>query len=247
MRRRAGIAWETVPVPVSVLFTDRVGGVSEAPYDTLNLAGHVGDDPAAVAGNRAVVASRAGVAADRLVVLAAVSGGPVAQVDASSPAEVSGVEAVVTSEPGLAIGVIAADCVPVLLADDRAGVVGAAHAGRRGVEARIVTDTVTAMRELGARPMSIVAWLGPAICGRCYEVGTDVATQTLRVAPAARATTSWGTPALDLPAAVATELGEAGVTRVHLDPRCTVEDPLLFSYRRDGVTGRQASVVVRRG
>lgn len=227
-----------------VVFTDRVGGVSAAPYDTLNLAGHVGDDPAAVAANRETLAGRADVQPDRLVVLAAVSGGPVAEVDATSPAEVTGVEAIVTREPGLAVGVIAADCVPVLLVDETAGLVGAAHAGRRGVEARIVTDAVHAMRALGADPDRIEAWLGPAICGRCYEVGDDVAAQTTAVAPAARSTTSWGTTALDLPAAVTAELSAVGVRTVHADPRCTHEDPLLFSYRRDGVTGRQASVVV---
>lgn len=232
---------------VSVLFTDRVGGVSEAPFDSLNLATHVGDDPAAVAANRATVAARAGVPLDRLVVLAAVSGGPVARVDASSAAEVGGVEAIVATEPGLAVGVIAADCVPVLLADDAAGVIGAAHAGRRGVQARIVTDTVSAMVDLGAHRDRIVAWVGPAICGRCYEVGDDVAAQTVAVAPAARATTSWGTTALDLPAAVRAELTEAGVKDVRADPRCTFEDPLLYSYRGDGLTGRQASVVVRHG
>ncbi|MGA7690196.1 MAG: peptidoglycan editing factor PgeF [Jiangellales bacterium] len=232
---------------VSVVFTDRVGGVSEAPFDTLNLATHVGDDPDAVAANRATVAARAGVPLDRLVVLAAVSGGPVAQVDGSSPAEVGGVEAIVATEPDLAVGVIAADCVPVLLADDTAGVIGAAHAGRRGVQARIVTDTVSAMVDLGAHRDRLVAWVGPAICGRCYEVGDDVAAQTVAVAPAARATTSWGTTALDLPAAVLAELAEAGVAHVHAEPRCTLEDPLLYSYRRDGLTGRQASVVVRHG
>jgi len=230
-----------------VLFTDRVGGVSQAPYDTLNLATHVGDAPEAVEANRAVLAAFAGVRPDRLVVLAAVSGGPVARVDASSPTEVGGVEAIVTTEPGLAIGVIAADCVPVLLADDAAGVIGAAHAGRRGVEARIVTDTVQAMVDLGAEPGRIQAWLGPAICGRCYEVGGDVAAQTTAIAPRAASTTSWGTTALDLPAAVRAELATAGVARVQADPRCTHEDPLLYSYRRDGLTGRQASVVVRRG
>ncbi len=230
-----------------VLFTDRVGGVSKAPFDTLNLATHVGDDPGAVAANRARVAARAGVPPERLVVLAAVSGGPVARVDASSPGEVGGVEAIVTTEADLAVGVIAADCVPVLLAEDAAGVIGAAHAGRRGVQARIVTDTVSAMVDLGAHRDRLVAWVGPAICGRCYEVGDDVAAQTVAVAPAARATTSWGTTALDLPAAVLAELAEAGVTDVQADPRCTVEDPLLYSYRRDGLTGRQASVVVRHG
>lgn len=232
---------------VSVLFTDRVGGMSGAPFDTLNLATHVGDDPAAVAANRATLAARTGVAPQRLVVLAAVSGGPVARVDATSPAEVGGVEAIVTTEPDLAVGVIAADCVPVLLADDAAGVVGAAHAGRRGVQARIVTDTIAAMVDLGARRERLAAWVGPAICGRCYEVGEDVAEQTLAAAPAARATTSWGTTALDLPAAVHAELAEAGVRDIQADSRCTFEDPLLYSYRRDGRTGRQASVVVRHG
>lgn len=232
---------------VSIVVTDRVGGVSAAPYDTLNLATHVGDDPDAVQANRAIVAQRAGVPPERLVVLAAVSGGPVARVGADSPPEITGVEALVTTDPGLALGVIAADCVPVLLADDAAGVIGAAHAGRRGVQARIVGDTVRAMAELGADPARIGAWLGPSICGRCYEVGDDVAAQTLAVAPAARATTTWGTTALDLPAAVRAELASAGVRTVSADPRCTYEDPLLYSYRRDGLTGRQATVVVRHG
>jgi YfiH family protein len=227
-----------------VLFTDRAGGVSAAPYDTLNLAGHTGDSPEAVRTNRARVAGRAGVPADRLVVLAAVSGGPVGRVHPDSPAERTGVEALVTTETDLAIGVIAADCVPVLLADEEAGVLGAAHAGRRGVQVRIVTDTVASMRELGARPERLRAWVGPAICGRCYEVGDDVAAATLAVAPQARATTSWGTTALDLPRAVLAELAQAGVESVQADPRCTYEDPLLYSYRRDGVTGRQASVIL---
>lgn len=232
---------------VTVVVTDRVGGVSAAPYDTLNLATHVGDDPEAVQANRAIVAQRAGVPPERLVVLAAVSGGPVARVGVDSPVEMTGVEALVSTEPGLALGVIAADCVPVLLADEVAGVIGAAHAGRRGVQVRIVSDTVASMVELGADPTRLVAWVGPAICGRCYEVGDDVAAPTLAVAPAARATTSWGTTALDLPAAVRAELSTCGVTTVHADPRCTYEDPLLYSYRRDGLTGRQASVVVRHG
>lgn len=230
---------------VRVLFTDRRGGVSRPPLDELNLAGHVGDDPDVVAHNRRLVAARAGVAPDRLVVLAAVSGGPVRRVSAPAPDEVSGVEALVTTDTDLALGVIAADCVPVLLADETAGVIGAAHAGRRGVQALIVTDTVTDMVSLGAEPARIQAWLGPAICGRCYEVGDDVAAATVVVAPRAASQTSWGTTALDLPAAVVAELESLGVRDVVLDPRCTREDPTLYSYRRDGRTGRQASVIVR--
>ena len=230
---------------VRVVFTDRRGGVSEPPLDTLNLASHVGDSNDAVRDNRARVATQAGVPADRLVVLAAVSGGPVATVDGSGPQEVTGVEAIVTAEPGLAVGVIAADCVPVLLADDEAGVIGVAHAGRRGVEARIVTDTVERLRQLGAQPGRLRAWVGPAICGRCYEVGDDVAAQTVAIAPEAASTTSWGTTALDLPAAALAELEDCGVADVHVEHRCTREDPTLYSYRRDGRTGRQASVIVR--
>jgi YfiH family protein len=232
-------------VGVRVVITDRVGGVSAAPFDTLNLASHVGDDPQAVATNRAHLAAFAGVPPDRLVVLAAISGGPVAVVEGAEAPEVSGVEALVTTQPDLALAVIAADCVPVLLADDGAGVVAVAHAGRRGVAAGIVGQTLTAMLALGAQPPTLRAWIGPAICGRCYEVGDDVAAEVTAVAPAAAATTSWGTTALDLPAAVAAELVAVGVSDLTRDPRCTAEDPLLFSYRRDGRTGRQACLVVR--
>ncbi len=230
---------------VRVVVTDRGGGVSEPPYDSLNLATHVGDDPAAVAHNRRVLAQRAGVPDDRLVVLAAVSGGPAAYVRAGAPQQVTGVEALVTTDTELALAVIAADCVPVLLADDVAGLVAVAHAGRRGVAAQITTQAVRAMQALGAQPDRVQAWVGPAICGACYEVGADVAAQVLAVAPAARATTSWGTTALDLPAAVLAELATLGVTDVTRDGRCTAEQRSLFSYRRDGRTGRQACLVVR--
>ncbi len=230
---------------VRVVVTDRRGGVSQRPFASLNLATHVGDDPAAVAHNRRVLAERAGVPDNRLVVLAAVSGGPVAVVHAGTPEEVTGVEALVTTESELALAVIAADCVPVLLADEGGGVVAAAHAGRRGVVARITTQTLEAMQAQGAQLERVRAWIGPAICGGCYEVGADVAAQVLTVAPDAAATTSWGTPALDLPAAVLAELSSAGVTDVTRDERCTAENPTLFSYRRDGRTGRQASLIVR--
>jgi len=232
-------------VAARVEFTDRSGGVSQAPYDTLNLATHVGDDPQAVAVNRSRVVERAGVT--RLVLLAAISGGPVAVVDEHSPAEVTGVEALVTTSADVALGVLAADCVPVLLADDVAGVLGAAHAGRRGVAATITTQTVAAMADLGALPSRTTAWVGPAICGRCYEVGDDVAAEVVAIEPTSASRTSWGTTALDLPAAVQAELARAGVTDVRVDPRCTAEDRTLFSYRRDGRTGRQASLVVRPG
>jgi YfiH family protein len=179
-----------------------------------------------------------------MVVLAAISGGPVARVDASSAGEVTGVEALVTTEPDLALAVIAADCVPVLLADEQAGVVAAAHAGRRGVAARIVPDTVAALVEAGGRLDRTTAWVGPAICGRCYEVGPDVAAEVVALEPAAETTTWWGTPGLDLTAAVLDQLRRYGVRDVRMDDRCTREEPELYSHRRDGVTGRHGALVV---
>jgi polyphenol oxidase len=230
-------------MPVQVLFTDRSGGVSPEPFGSLNLAGHVGDDPANVRANRQRLSDR--LPTRQLVLLASAPGGPVCVVDASAPEELGDAEALVTTEPALALGVLTADCVPVLLADEAAGVVAAVHSGRRGLAARITPRAVAAAVDAGARVDRLTAWVGPAICGRCYEVGEDVAADVVAVEPAAAARTSWGTTALDLPAAVAAQLRRAGVTDIRTDGRCTLEEPSLYSYRRDGRTGRQASVVVR--
>jgi YfiH family protein len=136
-----------------------------------------------------------------------------------------------------------ADCVPVLLAARRSDVVAVAHAGRRGVAAGVVGATIAAMRDLGARPDRVVAVIGPAVCGACYEVPAAMQRDVARVAPAAAVPTRTGTTGLDLRAGLAETLQKAGVTQVVHDPRCTVEDPHLFSPRRDGVTGRQAGLV----
>ena len=156
----------------------------------------------------------------------------------------AGTDALVTSTPGLALGVLVADCVPVLLADAAAGVVAAAHAGRRGVAASIVAAVTAHMRARGADPGRTTAWVGPAICGGCYEVPEAMQADVARVVPAAAAVTRAGRPALDLPAAVVDQLNAAGVLDVRRDGRCTAEDPDLFSYRRDGRTGRTAGVVL---
>lgn len=150
-------------------------------------------------------------------------------------------DGIVTAEPDVVLMVRAADCVPVLLADAERGVVGAAHAGRLGMAAGVVTATVARMRELGAE--EIAAWVGPYICGRCYEVPQELQDQVTAGEPAARATTSWGTPALDLGAGVRAQLEREGV-RVTDVSRCTRESADLYSYRRDGAAaGRQAGVI----
>jgi copper oxidase (laccase) domain-containing protein len=133
----------------------------------------------------------------------------------------------------------------VLLADADQGVVGVAHAGRQGVALGVISSAVGAMRELGAQ--DIHAWIGPHICGGCYEVPDEMRAEVTRVVPAAFATTTWGTASLDLGAAVTAQLEQAActVTAVGL---CTRESPDLYSYRRDGEqAGRFAGLIVLRG
>ncbi len=154
-------------------------------------------------------------------------------------------DGIVTDRPGVVLMVRVADCVPVLIADPGAGVVGAAHAGRNGVAVGVVPRTVAAMRELGARRLT--AWVGPHVCGACYEVPADLQDDVARVVPAARATTSWGTPSLDLGAGVRSQLESDGVSVVETGG-CTRESPDLYSHRRDGAgAGRLAGVIVVRG
>jgi len=147
----------------------------------------------------------------------------------------------VSDEVDVVLLVRAADCVPVLLADPDAGVVGAAHAGRQGVAAGVVPATVEAMRDLGAR--EVTAWVGPHVCGDCYEVPVALRDEVADVVPDTRATTSWGTPALDLGAGVRRQLDDAGVRVVDVST-CTRTSPDLFSYRRDGAgSGRLAGLI----
>jgi polyphenol oxidase len=223
--------------------TTREGGVSKAPYDSFNLGDHVGDRPEDVAANRERVARELGVPADRLVWMEQVHGTGVTVVDGPQDGPVPATDALVTATPGLVLAVLVADCVPVLLADSETGVVAAVHAGREGVRRGVLPAALSAMASLGARARHVTALLGPAVCGSCYEVPAAMQADVARVAPAAAATTRSGTPGLDLRAGLAELLARAGVREVVHDPRCTAEDPTLFSHRRDAPTGRQAGLV----
>jgi polyphenol oxidase len=233
--------------PLSVrprrVVTDRRGGRSRRPYDTFNLGDRVGDVPDAVAANRARVARELGVSGDRLVWMAQVHGTGVTVVDGPQDGAVPDTDALVTTTPGLVLCVLAADCVPVLMADPVAGVVAAVHAGREGIRRGVVPAALAAMTRLGGRPADVSVLLGPAVCGACYEVPRQMQADVARVAPAAAVRTRRGTAGLDLRAGLTELLHGAGVAEVVQDPRCTVEDPRLFSHRRDGVTGRQAGLV----
>jgi len=232
--------------PVDLAFTDRLGGVSAVPFDALNLALVSDDDPASVADNWRLLLADFAPGVDVPAGMRQVHGAEVAVATApdgsGGPPECDGL---VTTEPDVVLAVRVADCVPLLLADADAGVVGVAHAGRLGVQKGVVPASVARMRELGAR--SVTAWLGPHVCGACYEVPADMRTEVAEVEPAAAATTSWGTPALDLGAAVRAQLARDGVTVVDV-ARCTRESPDLYSHRRDGASaGRLAGLVRLRG
>lgn len=223
--------------------TTRAGGVSAPPFDAFNLGDHVGDDPAAVAANRKRLATALGLAEDAVVWMNQVHSANVAVVTGPRSTAVDATDALVTTARGLALAVITADCAPVLLADARAGVIGAAHAGRVGAQIGIVPRTLEKMMELGASVADISVLLGPAVSGRNYEVPAEMAADVDALLPGSRCRTAKGTPGLDIRAGIARQLTELGVMSVGTDPRCTVEDTALFSHRRDGPTGRLASLV----
>lgn len=241
---------------VGVAFTDRQGGVSDAGLGPLNLGRTDADDVEHVRANFALVGARLGVS--RFVTLHQVHGADVRVVDEAflddwGPSHHLGepggapslpvADALVTALPGVALVVRVADCVPVLLADRTSGVVGAAHAGRAGLSAGVLTTTYASMVGLGAT--DVEAWIGPHICGDCYEVPQAMLDDIARDHPSARAETSWGTPAIDLGAACASQLDALGV-RVHRVDPCTRTTSTLHSFRRDAaLAGRSAGIIWR--
>ena len=221
-------------------FTSRRGGASLPPYDGLNLGDHVGDDPRAVARNRALVSAWAGV---DVVFATQVHGRGVVVLEAPPTGPVGEADALVSSDPSVAVGVVVADCVPLLLADDAAGVVSAVHAGRPGLVAGVVQSALDAMVGVGARRDRVVAALGPCIAGASYEVPAAMRDDVEQRVPGTATTTAWGTPALDLPAGVVAVLRAEGVGTVRAATTDTWSDADHYSYRRDGRTGRFAGVV----
>jgi YfiH family protein len=173
-----------------------------------------------------------------------VHGDTVLLVDEPGPAPADPVptaDALLTTTPGLGLMVRVADCVPVLLADPASGVLAAVHAGRAGVALDVVGTTVARMREAGAG--DLLAWVGPHVCGGCYEVPAVMREEVAAAVPETRAETTWGTPSLDLGAGVRAQLRAHGVEAVEVD-RCTREDASLHSHRRDGAaSGRMAGLV----
>jgi YfiH family protein len=236
-------------------FFTRQGGVSSGVYASLNCGPGSRDDAANVAENRARVAELLGTEASRLITLfqkhsaeAVIADKP--WKDGKAPEA----DAIVTAKPGLAIGVLTADCAPVLFCDADARVIGAAHAGWRGALSGIVEATVKAMKKLGAKPERITAAIGPAISQEAYEVGAEFMQAFMADEPDSGAffVTDEGTgePHFDLPAYVADRLTRAGVGAITDLGHCTYcEESRLFSYRRsqhhgEEDYGRQISAIL---
>lgn len=220
---------------LSTLFTSRHGGVSSPPYGTNNLAFHVGDSQSAVETNRSILDSTFG----SILYMNQSHGDQVAVVDGNLIHEVNA-DALVTQQPGIALAVLVADCIPLLLWDEALECVAAVHVGRRGLMNGIALRTLSVMRAMGAG--EIGALLGPSICGRCYEVGEEIYREVSEIHPMADSRTLSGSLALDLPRALVNQLSAQAVT-ITQSSICTVENLEYFSFRRDGITGRQAGII----
>lgn len=256
-------AWPPVLVAEDLLergvvaaFSSRAGGFSAAPYESLNLGLRVGDDLRTTLRNLRRVATVLSVAGLPWATVRQVHGATVVRArrellgqgppEARPPlAEADGL---VTDQPGMVLAVFTADCVPVLLADPAGRVVAAVHAGWRGLAARVVEAGVEAFAAAGADLGASVALVGPAIGPCCYEVGPEVAEAVTSRYPAAAATTREGALAVDTTAAAVQALERAGIGELRAARECTAHQPeRFFSYRRDGLTGRQAGIIAIMG
>lgn len=235
------------PATVHAVFTLRTGGVSVSPYDSLNVGMHVGDAPAAVAENRRRVREVAGLPAEPLW-LQQVHGSevvevvtkPVAEQGATSPRA----DAAVTRERNCVCVVQVADCMPVLFAAQDGSVVGAAHAGWRGLAGGVLEASV---RKLGVSPEGLMAWMGPAIGQANFEVGDDVRDTFVATDAGSRVaftSNERGRWQCDLYELAKRRLAAMGIGSVHGGGWCTYADrSRFFSYRRDGQCGRMAAIV----
>jgi YfiH family protein len=219
---------------MGTFFTDRLGGASSDEYASLNLGDHVGDDLEVVAANRALVSAKFG----STQYMNQVHGNRVAIIEEVTD-EVPTADALVTGIPGITLAVMVADCIPLLLKSKDS--VAAVHVGRKGLLNRVAEKAIDVMREISDAQISAI--IGPAICGKCYEVSPEIFSEVTASHPESASQTRSNTPSLDLVAALISDLGKLGITEIDNQSRCTLEDKDLYSYRRDGATGRQAGLV----
>lgn len=213
--------------------------------DLSNLAHRRPHRPADLASARRSVGEAVGYAPSRWHLMRQVHGARVGVIGSTTPvgAQLQEVDALVTTEVDRPLVVQVADCVPVLLAGRES--VAVAHAGRRGLVEGVVPATISSLIELGEDAHTVVAGIGPAIGGCCYEVPETLRAEVGASHPAAIATTSWGTPSLDVRAGVRAQLEAAGIREIHELDACTHCDDRWFSHRRDPTSGRQVGIAVR--
>jgi YfiH family protein len=236
-----------LPAGVRASCSERTGGVSLAPWDTLNLGDHVGDDPKAVAENRRRFSD---ALAARPVFLKQVHGRGVVRLDARTPHGAEA-DACFTTEQGIACTMMVADCLPVLLSDREGRVVGAAHCGWRGLAGGVLEAVCAEMAASGAG--ELMAWLGPCIGPEAFEVGPEVRSAFVDQEAAAASLflpQAQGKFLADLPGLARRRLAALAVAAVHGNDGtrtwCTVADPSrFFSHRRDRVSGRFAASIWR--
>ncbi|HIA27298.1 MAG TPA: laccase domain-containing protein [Planctomycetes bacterium] len=230
---------------------DRSGGISSAPYASLNLGFSTGDRPEAVLENRRRLAEAIGVPLDSWVVPGQVHGSRVLRVDRTLAGEgalepsktLTGNDALIAVEEGIFLLALSADCPLVVVADPRLRIVAVAHSGWRGMAAGVIGELLTALDACGSRPRERIAALAPAICGDCYEVGDEVRAALAGQPGAEEAGRGSG---VDLRVMADAALVGSGIDsdRIAWDDRCSYEDPHLFSHRRDlGRTGRGGVLV----
>lgn len=219
---------------MGIYFTDRHGGVSDGNYASLNLGDHVGDSLDSVAKNREIISEKFGPTQ----YMKQVHGNRVAVIEEVTD-EAPTADALITGIPGITLAVMIADCIPLILSSRHS--VAAVHVGRKGLVNRVAEKTIEIMREISDQ--EITATLGPAICGKCYEVSQEIFDEVVASHPVAASRTGANTLALDLVAGLITDLQNLGVKRIDNQSRCTVESDELFSFRRSAITGRQAGLV----
>lgn len=215
------------------LFTDRFGGVSAPPYDYLNFGDHVGDRAEHVAANRSSLIARVGPT----LFMNQVHGDSFYCAQ-SADEVIPTCDALITTKPGLNVAVQVADCIPLLIHGE--SVVAAVHVGRKGLVNEIALKVIVEMKRLGGK--NFQAWIGPHICGRCYEVSQDVFAEVAAKYPLSQSRTMQGTLALDLALPLNEILTQQGVAVKNSDV-CTVESLDHYSYRREGITGRSVGVI----
>ena len=236
----------SAPDRVRALSTTRAGGVSGRPWDSLNLGSHVEDNPDNVQQNRLRLAESADLTSERIGWLNQVHGTDVVELTPDNVGQIAKADASYTRHPGIACAILTADCLPVVLSDSEGTVVGAAHCGWRSLCGGVIENLVSAM---AVAPETLQAWLGPAIGPDSFEVGPEVRDAFLEHDPtAARAFKAEGARSgrfmADIYALATLRLNHLGVSSLTGGGHCTVRDSdRFFSYRRDGQTGRMATLV----